>query len=330
MASRLGLSRDPNGHDRVWKNSQELAEDAASLLDLVTACFAQYLSQVTEGGFRWRDDQLAVLAKFTAKAKYLLQNVSDNASIAVRNAEISLATFEATYGPPVDDKNEFENCDNNDERERIEIERRFKNSLNNHKFSASESGTLETIYYRLLQQLVRKHLMDSIKSVLGSLLPAIRGPGFGLTEYEVCGVVTDSAGIHGFNMFIFQDRDFEYTSTSNPDQINFAHPAFRMLDVLVAHLAQAHKMRPPSGSPQAIGSSATKTILEWEYTALDMPMEPRLESGRTLTTPASTPTVKRYYLEATKTNRVRLELRDMREIITAMVQLGIVNPGVAG
>jgi hypothetical protein len=193
LASSLGLSRDLDGHNRVWKNPQELAEDAASLLDLVTACFAQYLSQVAEG-VSWRDNQLAVLAKFSAKAKYLLQNISGNASIAVHNAEIALATFEATYGPPVDDredKNHGENGDE-DERERIQIQRRFENSLVNDKFNPDSGGRLKTIYYRLQQQVARKDLMEAIKSVLGSLLPAIRGPGFGLTEYEVCDVVSHS------------------------------------------------------------------------------------------------------------------------------------------
>jgi hypothetical protein len=144
--------------------------------------------------------------------------------------------------------------------------------------------------------------------------------------------MTKYTGIYGFDLFLFQDRDFEYTSTSNPDQLNFAHPAFRMLDVLVARLFQDQQERPPRGSGcPGKEVPTTKTILEWEYSLSRMSAQnkgPLLDSERAPTATASATTSKGY-TERAKPDRLKLELRSMRDIITVMVQLGIVYPGVA-
>ncbi|KAK3385639.1 hypothetical protein B0H63DRAFT_473340 [Podospora didyma] len=94
---RLQLRKEADGEEPVWTDWTELADDAAALLDLSTGCIARYVTQIAYGK-SWRNQQLGALAKFTAKAKVLLTDICTSAAVALQNANLALATFEATYG----------------------------------------------------------------------------------------------------------------------------------------------------------------------------------------------------------------------------------------
>jgi len=88
--------------------------------------------------------------------------------------------------------------------------------------------------------------------------------------------------------------------------MNFAHPAFRMLDKSISYLRI--NSRPPRNTRPVV--NATKTNLQWEYS------DRRTESQNTYVDPApkSTP----------------FELKSMKEIITVMVLTALATPVVSG
>jgi len=109
--------------------------------------------------------------------------------------------------------------------------------------------------------------------------------------------------------FLFQDRDFEFTSTSDLDQLNFAHPAFRMLDASISYIKT--NSAPPSDSAKS-SSSRTRAKLEWMYS--DFTDEGGTEGNETKTAP----------------QKHSFSLQTMNEIITIMVLPSLTTPVVSG
>ncbi|KAK3385641.1 hypothetical protein B0H63DRAFT_186082 [Podospora didyma] len=176
------------------------------------------------------------------------------------------------------------------------------------------------------QQRARVGIMETLDYILGSLLPGNRHPGFGVTEYEVSSVVMET-GFQDFQTLLFQDRDFEYTSTSDADQLNFAHAGFRMLDVLASHLKPHDRHTPPpaaAGHPRAedeADNPETETILEWNYSESYATYEAPIEHD---VTTAVAP--QRMQKPARKCSQ---KLVKMSEIMTVMVTLALATPIVS-
>lgn len=329
MNERLRLKKEPGSDDPVWASPGELAEDAGALLDLVTGYIARYATQVARGN-SWRDQQLGALAKFTAKAKVLLQDVSGSAVTALRNADLALASFEATYGKGAADGARQE--EDKEEDEGHAVYRRFAATLEN--VDGSEMSYARSALYRVNQQRARVGVMEALDYVLMSLLPGNLHPGFGVTEYEVCGVVMET-GFQDFQTLLFQDRDFEYTSTSEAYQLNFAHPAFRMLDALISHLIKERNERPPrttsigrASALRTAESSGTKTILEWSFSESLAGKKKLVHENGTSATPAPPNSAARESM-ARPTGKRTLELVTMSEIMTVMVPLALASPVVS-
>lgn len=185
----------PTGPGAVWSTVEERREDAAALMDFVSACLARFTTQVANGT-RWRSQQIGALAKFTAKVKFLLEGMADHASVALRNADIALATFEATYGDVAQQQDDDQ--DNHDSH--MAIYQRFAATLS---ADPAQADHLKGVEDRVTQQLIRLGFMEALRYVLVSLLPGDRHQGFGDTEYEVCGVVMETG---------FQDFQVRYCS----------------------------------------------------------------------------------------------------------------------
>jgi len=108
---------------------------------------------------------------------------------------------------------------------------------------------------------------------------------------------------------LYQDRDFEYTSTSDGDQMNFAHPAFQMLDASISHL---ERTRTPPQNLRA-DPRGTRTTLEWMYSDSGGPCGVDNGARTAIATPS----------------QIHV-LHTMAEIITVMVPLALATPVVSG
>ncbi|KAL2266688.1 hypothetical protein VTJ83DRAFT_6040 [Remersonia thermophila] len=274
----------------IWPRHSEFIEDAGALLDLMTGCIARYLVQVAHGK-GWRNHQLGALAKFTAKAKVLLgKGITESMKVFEKNA--SEVNKEVDKRPTADHQKEPPGVQRGKlVRADIDI------------FRTDRDKILEHLR---IQERNRSGIMRLLDYVLISFLPGDRHPGFGITEYEICGVVMDT-GFHDFQTLLYQDRDFEYASSSDPDCLNCAHSAFRMLDVLGDHFAREHMKRPPRPDPLP---STTKTTLEWYYSPHDSPAPRHSKS------------------EMKEMPKRRCELVSMGEIISVMIPLALASPVV--
>lgn len=169
----------PEATESVWQTAQELQSDAAALMDFVSACLARYASQVATGR-SWQNEQIGALAKFTAKVKFLLGDMTSHASVALRNAENALAAVERTHGNTPRQRD-------TEEEDRIAALRRFSSTLN---ADPTQADYLKRgIGYCVDQQRARIGLMGTLDFVLMSLLPGSRSRNLEVTEYEVCAVV---------------------------------------------------------------------------------------------------------------------------------------------
>jgi len=139
---------------------------------------------------QWRSQQLGALAKFTAKMKFLLGDISNHASVALNNAHIAIATFEATYGDDLKQDGTAEEEDPN------AVFRRFASTLTE---DPARVDNIRDVRRRVNEQRARVRLRETLNYILASLLPKDRHHGFSVTEYEVCGVVIET-GFHDFQV----------------------------------------------------------------------------------------------------------------------------------
>lgn len=193
------------------QKSRELAKDSCALIDFISESLARFISQIASGD-SWRQNQLAALAKFTAKMKFVLEDISQSASVAFRNGETALATFEATYGD-VSGSKQAEEMDPDT------VFRQFTSTLNT---DAGHEGYFRGIEYRVNQQRIRHGFTQALDYVLASLLPGNRHRGFDVTEYEICGVVMET-GYHDFQVSITSIQ-WRHTYLK---QENYRHSSFK-------------------------------------------------------------------------------------------------------
>jgi len=189
LASRDGEPELPRDLESVWKTPGELAEDAASLVGFISACIARYVTQIASGA-SWRNQQLGALAKFTAKMKFLLGDISSHVGVSLNNAKIAIATFEATYG------DDLKQDGSKEEEEPMAVFRQFAATLT---ADPARVEYMKDVERRVNEQRARSGLMQTLNYILASLLPGDRHRGFGVTEYEVCGVVMET-GFHDFQV----------------------------------------------------------------------------------------------------------------------------------
>lgn len=174
--------------ESVWKTEKELFEDAVSLLDFVSGCLARFMCQIARGEY-WRNNMLGPLAKFIVKAKFLLKDLEQYKTVACRNGEMAMATFHETYGESFDAK-EMENLDPNT------VYQKFAGTFIK---GSALSSSFKNTEYCVYQQRVRVGFTEGLQYILVSLLPGSRHAGYGTSEYEICGVVTET-GFHDFKV----------------------------------------------------------------------------------------------------------------------------------
>ncbi|KAL1840787.1 hypothetical protein VTJ49DRAFT_7742 [Mycothermus thermophilus] len=289
----LGLASNYQIKQEIWSTPDKFAEDAEVLVDLVTGYIAKYLVQVAHGK-GWRNHQLGALAKFTAKAKALLRSeINKSVDVALSNAYKVLDNLHER--PTTDDQ------------ENMTRRSHHRGKLVRTKIDVFQTDRDRILEYLEMQERDRRGILRLLDYVFMSFLPGDRHPGFYMTEYEICGVVMET-GFHDFKTLLFQDRDFEYASSSDADHLNYSRSAFRMLDKLGDHFIREHNARPPSSDrlfPGAV-TSETITTLEWHY-------------------PQSTSQASSQPVMETRT----CKLVTMTEIISIMIPLALASPVVS-
>ncbi|KAI0413324.1 hypothetical protein F5X98DRAFT_390954 [Xylaria grammica] len=128
------------------------------------------------------------------------------------------------------------------------------------------------------------------------------------TAYEMLSVVMDT-GYKGFKAHLCQDRDYEFSSTSDPHDLNFAHPGFNILIESIEHIKTLNRSTPshqPVRSPSKDATSLT-TKIEWGYTT-DGPIGKNVHGA------------------SLKSGLKELKLHTMGEISSVMIPLILASP----
>ncbi|KDN65668.1 putative conserved hypothetical protein [Colletotrichum sublineola] len=180
----------------------------------------------TSSGTYWQTDVLSVLIKRITKIKLLLIDLQANSAIAVRAAEAVLSNVRES-GHSQDAGREI------DKEEECEEYMRMVN-----KFRVGLNSAL-------------RNVLMSMRFINRSGLPA--------TAFEICAVAYET-GFEGFKALLFQDRDLEYSATSDLDNMNTAHTAFNILNQTVMHLYNRNREQRRQEHPGGLN-----TTLELAY-----------------------------------------------------------------
>ncbi|KAI0100107.1 hypothetical protein GGR51DRAFT_564515 [Nemania sp. FL0031] len=254
------------------------------LVDFLTASMARLMTQIANGDV-WHNSVLAVLAKLAAKMKVLLDDVEGNCTVSYGNGEFVLDSYVQTFGYDKED---------NDDPDPKGLFREFSKS--------AAPASFQTHCFE--QQKIRSGPNRSIQYLLHCLETPRNDFGMPKTAFEMLNVIIDT-GYERFKAHLCQDIDYEFSSTSNLDDLNFSHPAFNML------VESAEYIHGPHGRPPSQDDISLSTKIEWVYTK-DGPLR-NAEHETSL-----------------KSSLKRLELQTMGEIITVMVPLFLASPFIAG
>ncbi|RPA94530.1 hypothetical protein L873DRAFT_1701105 [Choiromyces venosus 120613-1] len=284
----LAEAQNEEGRIATGNPSESDLESIYSLVDYVTAVLARLITQSAYGDY-WNNNTLGVLAKWATKAKVLLQNLPAYSSIALKNMESILeGTEESETSRSKSDEEEVE-----DDCEEVRNEMLQE--------STEDTAIRE---YCLHQIAFRSGIEQVLKSILTSLR-YLKRSGLPMTSYEVCAVVYET-GFEGFKALLFQDRDYEFSTTSDLNNLNIAHSAFGILNQSLLGLEQRRREFPDA--PPAPGASL-RTTVEWTYSE-----EENQSQG-----PVG-------YSHQQGTDRHKLQLSNMEDIISVMVPLAATSP----
>ncbi|PWW73151.1 hypothetical protein C7212DRAFT_284973 [Tuber magnatum] len=246
-----------------------------SLIDYVTAILARLMTQSAYGDY-WHNNTLGVLAKWVAKAKVLLRDLPTCSSIALENVGSMLDGTEG-LGDGYFNEDEYEG----------------KVLWNEKLRKLSEDAAIRE-YCR--HQRALRRVIETVLSYIFVSLRYLDSSGLPLTSYDVCAIVYET-GFEGFKALLFQDRDHQFSATSDLNNLNIAHSAFDILNQSLCDLRR-HRGAPPGRGKTVQVPCAT---VEWRYSEGE-------EQGHQESAP------------------FKVELSNMEDIITVMVPLAATTP----
>lgn len=292
----------------VGQTSEVETEDSLeamySLIDYISAVLARLITQTAAGDY-WQTNLLGVLAKHVTKIKILLLDMHTNVAIVVRASEAALDKSQSSGRVSLSALDDEEDC---------EEALRIINA--NRKEGLTSAEDAEVASYCVNQTKFRSGINQALRYILVSLRCLDRS-GLPATEYEICAVVYET-GFEGFKVcpfqtspqflmqfltalslqaLLFQDRDQEYSATSDLDTLNTAHSAFSILNETVLQLAEANR---------AEYRCNLETTVDWAFA----------DSGG----------ASGLDLDSLLKHKRRLPLKSMEDIITVMVPLVTTSP----
>ncbi|KAL7273238.1 hypothetical protein RUND412_003923 [Rhizina undulata] len=279
-------TEEPNfDHDETlgYLSKQEV-EACFCLVDYVTAVLVRLITEAGYGDY-WHNNLVGVLAKWTAKTKVLLLNLRTNSTISHRVAEAIVEGAGDTQQSKPED--EEEDC-----------EALF--SLQAQAKGAASTEDAVIGQYCLHQTKFRTGFEHFVRYVLASL-QHLNCSGLPMTSYEA---------------MLFQDRDHEFSATSDLNNLNVAHSACSILNQTLKNLSGD---RTPSraGPPVSDLCEVLETTIEWSYS----------EEKESQNPGTSTPNSGRSgHDQCDNSSKQTLILFNMEDIVTVMVPLAATSP----
>jgi hypothetical protein len=270
-------------------NSEDEGHRASvfALVDYVSAILARLISQTAEGEF-WLLNTLAALAARTAKIKFLLFDIVANAVKAANTGQEVLDRGA--------DKGSLGDFSMNADFDEEECEEALRIINANQKDGLASEMDASVASFCVNQNKYRSGLNTAMRHAL-SCLRLMNLSGLPATTYEMCLLVYD-IGFEGFKTVLFQDRDLEYSASSDRDVLNTTQSALVILDQILKQLQASKSHR--------LISEKDQTVVEWAYHELE-------ESGIGTVTPAQLIPQK-------------VPLDSMADIVTVMVPLAFTSP----
>lgn len=217
------------------------------LVNYISAVLARLISQTSPGEY-WQCNVLSVLIKRVAKIKVLLSDLHAHSAVAVRAGVAALDKVRNAGPVPQSVLDEEEECE-----ELLRL------------LDANEKEGLASLEEKRVASycIEQNRFQTGINAFLNFMLVSMRftnRSGLPATTFELCAVVYET-GFEGFKSLLFQDRDLEYSATSDLDTLNTAHSAFSILSQTVFHLKEAQESNgPPTRKPFKL-----ETYVEWAY-----------------------------------------------------------------
>ncbi|KAI8245506.1 hypothetical protein K4K57_012999 [Colletotrichum sp. SAR 10_99] len=219
------------------------------LVDYISAVMARMVVQ-TSPSYHWQKNVLSVLIKRVTKIKVLLINLHESATIAINAGQGGLSEMHESWPPTSVDMDEIDEEEECEEYLRM-VEASEKEGTASLEDKQIASHCVKQSKFRFGLNSAMRYILTSMRFVNLSGLPA--------TTFEICAVAYET-GFEGFKALLFQDRDLEYSATSDLDNMNTAHSAFNILNHTVESLNEDQDNRDDEES-----SDYLRTKLEWEY-----------------------------------------------------------------
>ncbi|KAI5925987.1 hypothetical protein F4810DRAFT_699861 [Camillea tinctor] len=265
-----------------------------AIVDYIAAIIARLVERTASGPF-WVTNVLATLTARITKMKYLLVNLADSANRAAEMGEDALEETKNLSGFSTTLGDEEEECE---EALRM-IDADIKDGLTSEEEAAvSEYCISENKYHSGINAAMR-YILLSLRLMNRSGLPP--------TTYEMC-VVVYEIGFEGFKTVLFQDRDLEYSASSDRGVLDTAHPALCMLDQILRRLNSQQETRLARNR----ASDGVQTSVEWAYLEDKVPAQAPSGGGID-------------YVKLSKSEKT-LHLRHLEDIITVMIPMIVTSP----
>ncbi|KAB2573874.1 hypothetical protein DBV05_g7478 [Lasiodiplodia theobromae] len=226
-------------------DSDQKLDAAFDIVNYISAILVRLVCQTGVGDY-WLANVMAVLVARIAKIKVLLMDIVSSAATSAAAGEDALEKSQGSSRFSMGFADEEEECE---EALRL-IEANTKEGL-------TSEAEAEVSSYCVNQNKYRSGINAALKYILLSLRIMNRS-GLPPTSYEMCLVVYD-IGFSGFKTVLFQDRDLEYSASSDRSVLNTAQPALVILNQTLQHLK--HKPRTQDSGSEG----STETFVEWAF-----------------------------------------------------------------
>ncbi|KAK4466127.1 hypothetical protein QBC42DRAFT_302934 [Cladorrhinum samala] len=274
--------------EEAEEQEEDPRESIFALVDYITAILARLISQTADGEF-WLLNTLAALVARTAKIKFLLVDIAENALVAANmGREVLEHSAEQNAHGDASKKADFDE-------EECEEALRIINANQLDGLASEQEASVAS--FCVNQNKYRSGLNNALRYTLNSLR-FMNLSGLPATTYEMCLLVYD-IGFEDFKTVLFQDRDLEYSASSDRDVLNTTQSAIIILNQILRQLQAGKPTRPIQDDD--------RTVVEWVYE--ELPDHDTTDTGK-----------------PSKLETQAIPLDSMADVVTVMVPLAFTSP----
>jgi hypothetical protein len=245
------------------------------LVSYISAVLARLIVQTSPSPY-WRLNVMSALIKRITMIKVILSDIAHFAEMVTQAARSILETLPPDSGDssgPLEELDEEEEC-----------EEYLRQIIASEREGTATVGEKEIAQHCVNENRFRGGLNRSLEDILGPMCLATLS-GLKPTAWEMCAVAYET-GFKGFKVsqdgphqplrtmltlylpkaLLYQDRDGEYTATSDLDTMNTAHSAFSLLHQIVCRLQEDQKAaQDPAQSSNPDDPKTLQTSIGWDY-----------------------------------------------------------------